>query len=209
MDIFFAGAKFRTLTRKAASAILPLRSFPPPRGERSFDEAPLDPTPVYAPFVKRCVEWGADIHYAVNVTGRGWRKLMRAPPPFAYVTDTIPTPQPVFDFIQQKGLFIQQKGLIDDRETCGNYGMGAGFALYVPESDMKKLWDMFYRFDGWSFGIVWTGCVAASDEKRAVIKPKDIAFTADELKVRYARTTRPRHATGFSCLTKFQQGRNF
>lgn len=144
---------------------------------RSFGEALLDPTPIYVPFVKRCMEWGADIHYAVNVTGHGWRKLMRAPQPFAYVIDTIPTPQPVFDF-------IQKEGNVDEREMYGNYNMGAGFALYVPESDVKKLWDVFHHFDGWPFGIVWAGRVQSSQEKRVEIRPKGITFTADELKVR-------------------------
>jgi len=144
---------------------------------RSFGEALLDPTPIYVPFVKRCIESGADIHYAANVTGHGWRKLMRAPQPFAYHIDTIPTPQPVFDF-------IQTEGNIDDREMYGNYNMGAGFALYVPESDVKKLWDVFHHFAPWTFGIIWAGRVVASDEKKVVIKPKGITFTADELKVR-------------------------
>ena len=144
---------------------------------RSYGEALLDPTPIYVPFVKRCMEWGADIHYAVNVTGHGWRKLMRAPQPFAYVIDSIPTPQPIFDF-------IQAEGNVDEREMYGNYNMGAGFVLYVPESDVKKLWDVFHHFAPWTFGIVWAGHVFASDEKKVVIKPRGITFTADELKVR-------------------------
>lgn len=146
-------------------------------GGRTFGEALLDPTCIYVPFVKRCVEWGADIHYAVNVTGHGWRKLMRAPQPFAYVIDTIPTPQPVFDF-------IQAEGNVDEREMYGNYNMGAGFALYVPESDVKQVWNVFHHFAPWSFGMVRAGHVLASEEKKVVIKPKGITFTADELKVR-------------------------
>ncbi len=144
---------------------------------RSFGEALLAPTCIYVPFVKRCMEQGVDIHYAVNVTGHGWRKLMRAPKPFAYVIDTIPTPNALFDF-------IQTEGGVDEREMYGNFNMGAGFALYVPESDVKKLWDVFHHFAPWSFGIVWAGRVMASEEKKVVIRPKGITFTGDELKVR-------------------------
>ncbi len=144
---------------------------------RSFGEALLDPTCIYAPFIRRCLEWRADIHYAVNITGHGWRKLMRAPQDFAYILDTIPTPQPVFDF-------IQEHGRVDEREMYGTYNMGAGFALYLPEEDVKKVWDVFHHFAPWGFDLTWGGRIEASAEKKVVIKPRGITFTADELKVR-------------------------
>ena len=102
---------------------------------RPYGEALLDPTHIYVGVVEDCLNRGVDIHYAVNITGHGWRKLMRASDPFAYVIDTIPTPPPVFDF-------IQSIGSVDDAEAYGNFNMGAGFAVYVPEKDVPAVLDV-------------------------------------------------------------------
>ena len=45
---------------------------------RTFGEALLDPTVLYAPVIEALFAAGVRPHYAVNVTGHGWRKLMRA-----------------------------------------------------------------------------------------------------------------------------------
>ena len=63
-------------------------------------------------------------HYCANVTGHGWRKLMRHPGAFTYRLHTLPQVPPVLDFIRQ------QAG-IDEREAYGNLNMGAGFALFL------------------------------------------------------------------------------
>ena len=44
---------------------------------RSFGEAVLEPTVLYPPVIKAL--WAANVlpHYCVNITGHGWRKLMR------------------------------------------------------------------------------------------------------------------------------------
>ena len=97
----------------------------PLRDGRPYGEALLDPTHIYVGAVEDCLDRGVDIHYAVNVTGHGWRKLMRARESFAYVVDTVPVPQPVFEF-------IQSIGNVDDAEAYGNLNMGAGFAIYLP-----------------------------------------------------------------------------
>ena len=148
---------------------------------RAFGDALLDPTPIYVPFIRACLDWGVDIHYAVNVTGHGWRKLMRAPQPFSYVIDTIPTPQPIFDF-------MQKEGRIDDREMYGTFNMGAGFALYLPEDEVKKVWDVYYHYRSrdfsWGYGLVNAGHIEDSEEKKVVIVPRNHTFTADDLKVR-------------------------
>src|SRR6185437_8881141 len=71
---------------------------------------------------------GVDLHYVVNITGHGWRKLMRAPQPFAYVIKDLPPQQLIFDF-------LQKHGPVSDYEAYGNFNMGAGLALYVPPSN--------------------------------------------------------------------------
>ena len=51
---------------------------------RPYGESLLDPTHIYVGLVEDCLNRGVDIHYAVNITGHGWRKLMRAPDRFAH-----------------------------------------------------------------------------------------------------------------------------
>ena len=55
------------------------------RDGRSFGEALLDPTVLYAPITEQVFAAGVRPHYAVNVTGHGWRKLMRHPAELRYV----------------------------------------------------------------------------------------------------------------------------
>jgi phosphoribosylformylglycinamidine cyclo-ligase len=95
---------------------------------KTFGDALLHPTAIYVPVIEEIQNAGIRVHYAVNITGHGWRKLMRAPKPFAYVVDQLPAPHPVFRF-------IQEQGQIADEEMYGNFNMGAGFALYVRQDD--------------------------------------------------------------------------
>jgi phosphoribosylformylglycinamidine cyclo-ligase len=48
---------------------------------RCYGEALLDPSVIYARFVRACRETAVPLHYAVHLTGHGWRKLMRLDKP--------------------------------------------------------------------------------------------------------------------------------
>ena len=133
---------------------------------RSYGEALLDPTHIYVGVVEDCLNRGIDIHYAVNITGHGWRKLMRAAEPFAYVIDKVPSPQPVFEF-------IQSIGEVDDSEAYGNFNMGAGFAIYVPEGDVAAVLDVVRPFP---FKAFCAGHVEKSATKRVIIAPKGLEY---------------------------------
>jgi phosphoribosylformylglycinamidine cyclo-ligase len=96
---------------------------------RTFGEALLDPSTIYVPFVRRCQERNINLHYAVHITGHGWRKLMRLAEPFVYRVQDLPPELPIFRFIAKSA------GL-DAREAYGTFNMGAGFAVYVAPSDV-------------------------------------------------------------------------
>ncbi|OHA32247.1 MAG: hypothetical protein A2928_01170 [Candidatus Taylorbacteria bacterium RIFCSPLOWO2_01_FULL_45_15b] len=140
---------------------------------RTYGETLLDPTHIYVGLVEDCLDAGVDIHYAVNVTGHGWRKLMRATQPFAYVIETLPTQLPIFDF-------LQQHGPVDDTEAYGNLNMGAGFALYVAEAEAHKVIDVVKKLGLRAFVA---GHIEEGD-KKVVIKPKGIEFQGETLAVR-------------------------
>jgi phosphoribosylformylglycinamidine cyclo-ligase len=142
---------------------------------RFFAEGLLEPTLIYVPVIEHLLGLGIDIHYAVNITGHGWRKLMRAVEPFVYTVWEIPTPQPVFDF-------IQKHGHVGDEEMYGNYNMGAGFALYVDFASYQQVTDVSKQFgiEAWLAGKV----EKRDDEKAVVIEPKGLRYEGSTLEVR-------------------------
>jgi phosphoribosylformylglycinamidine cyclo-ligase len=141
---------------------------------RMYGEALLDPTIIYVPLVEDCFNEGVEIHYAVNITGHGWRKLMRPIQPFAYIIDHIPVPQPVFSM-------IQEYGPVDDKEAYANLNMGAGFALYVPESDVRKVLTIAHSL---SMLALRAGTIESSKVKRIAIHPLDLEYLGSTLGVR-------------------------
>ena len=141
---------------------------------RPYGEALLDPTMIYVPLVEECFKEGVEIHYAVNITGHGWRKLMRATQPFAYIMDHIPVPHPVFSF-------IQEHGPVDDREAYANLNMGAGFALYVRESDVAKLLSVAHSL---GLSALRAGAIASSKIKKVTISPLGLEYLGSTLGVR-------------------------
>jgi phosphoribosylformylglycinamidine cyclo-ligase len=146
----------------------------PLRDGRAYGEALLDPTHIYVGLIEDCLNRGVDIHYAVNITGHGWRKLMRAPDALAYIIDTVPAPQPVFEF-------MQLAGNIEDAEAYANFNMGAGFAIYVPENDVSPVLDIARAFP---FKALRAGHVEKSESKKVVIRPKGLEFSGETLRVR-------------------------
>jgi phosphoribosylformylglycinamidine cyclo-ligase len=135
---------------------------------RMYGEVLLDPTHIYVGLVEDCLDAGVDIHYAVNITGHGWRKLMRATEPFAYIIEKLPRQQPIFDF-------IQDYGPVDDREAYGNLNMGAGFALYVSEKDAAKVFNLLNRKANIPYRVFCAGHIERSEIKKVVIDGSTLA----------------------------------
>lgn len=147
-----------------------------PAGKGTYGGALIRPTVIYAGFVDECFRRKVRIRYMANITGHGWRKLMRLDEPFTYDVTAVPVPAE-FDLIQE------ESGL-SDKEMYETFNMGAGFALYVHSDDaaiMRKL-------DGWmGIEVFDAGVVRASDKKRVSIRRYDketIVFEAEELDIR-------------------------
>ncbi len=142
---------------------------------KMYGEALLTPTHIYAGLIRELFESGVDIHYMANITGHGWRKLMRyADRDFTYRMYDVPTPQPVFDF-------MQKESHNDDREMYGNLNMGAGFALYVPRDMVSMVEEVAFRKQGLN---VLNAGVVEKGPRQVVIEPKNLVFAADTLGVR-------------------------
>lgn len=140
---------------------------------RTYGEALLDPTPIYVSIIELMQIRGFGIHYAMNITGHGWRKIMRATAPFTYVIDCIPEPQPVFDF-------IQEHGPVSDEEAYGNLNMNAGFAVIVSAADAARLGELYGEY---ALPLMVAGHVERGP-KRVVIEPKGLEYAGETLAVR-------------------------
>jgi phosphoribosylformylglycinamidine cyclo-ligase len=142
---------------------------------RRYGEALLDPSVIYARFVRACREAAVPLHYAVHLTGHGWRKLMRLDAPFVYRVDSLPTPQPVFSF-------LQTAAALDDREAYGTFNMGAGFVVYVPEPQAARCVEVATQA---GYQATLAGRVCRDGARKAVeLAPLGIRFEADSLQVR-------------------------
>jgi phosphoribosylformylglycinamidine cyclo-ligase len=161
-----------SLARKLAER-LPEGFRTPLEGGRSFGEALLDPTVLYAPITERLFAAGVRPHYAVNVTGHGWRKLMRHPAELRYVIHKVPPVPPVLDF-------LRAQGGMSAREAYGTFNMGAGFALFVARSDVAATLRVAEDagLAAWHAGDVEAGA------KGVAIEPLGLEYTASDLHLR-------------------------
>jgi len=142
---------------------------------RTFGEALLTPSAIYVELIHQCQIEKIDLHYAIPITGHGWRKLMRADEPFVYRIDVVRDPTPEFK------LMIDQN-FIDEAEAYATFNMGAGFALMVDEADVSKVIDVARRsnYNAWRAGTV----IKNGSEKAVEIAPLGIRYAADSLRLR-------------------------
>ncbi len=161
-----------TLARKIASQLPKGYATRLPDG-KTYGESLLVPTHIYSNLVQNLFKAGVDIHYMVNITGHGWRKLMRANREFSYVIERVPKPQLLFDF-------IQKHSGNSDEEMYGTFNMGAGFAIFLPERNAQAAQKIAKenRFKILKAGVVEKG------EREVVIMPKNITFKSETLAVR-------------------------
>jgi phosphoribosylformylglycinamidine cyclo-ligase len=139
-----------------------------------FGNALLTPTTIYVSVMEKLLRTDIDLHYSVNITGHGWRKLMRASDPFAYVIEKIPDPQPVFQFISQMGEVVP-------KEMYGNFNMGAGFALYVREQHAELTLAVCERH---GIRALHAGNIERSGKRTVVIRPLGIEYGDETLAIR-------------------------
>jgi phosphoribosylformylglycinamidine cyclo-ligase len=145
-----------------------------PKG-RGFGEALLDPTPLYGRLVETLQEAGIDLHYAVHVTGHGWRKLMRAERELSYIIDSLPAPPPVLSA-------MQQWANLSPAEAYGTFNMGAGFALFVPRSQVQAA-AKTAKSGGWDLLHIGN---TAGGPRRVVLRPNGVTFEGTSLQIRNA-----------------------
>jgi phosphoribosylformylglycinamidine cyclo-ligase len=161
-----------SLARKVAEA-LPIGYATALDGGASLAEALLVPTRIYARLFEAVRAAGVDVHYASNITGHGWRKLMRARRELTYrMTEVPPVPEVL--------AFVAQRAGLSPEEAYGTFNMGAGYALYVDEGDVAAVLDAarVAGVEAWSMGRVEDG------PRQVIIEPLGLVFPGESLQVR-------------------------
>jgi phosphoribosylformylglycinamidine cyclo-ligase len=138
-----------------------------------YGDALLAPTVLYAPVTEALWAAGIGVHYAANITGHGWRKLLRHPKALTYRIHTVPPVPPLLRFIQQQAQH-------DAAEAFGTLNMGAGFALFVAAQDADRAVAVAQAqgVPAWVAGSVEAG------PKRLLIEPLSVVFEGDTLQLR-------------------------
>jgi len=140
---------------------------------RLYGDALLDPTVLYSPVTEAIFAAGIMPHYCANITGHGWRKIMRHGAPLTYRFHTIPPVPPVL-------AFLTEAAGMSDSDAYGTFNMGAGFALFVAAEDVDKTVAVARKtgIAAYKAGVVEAG------EKRVVIEPIGVTFTDADMHLR-------------------------
>jgi phosphoribosylformylglycinamidine cyclo-ligase len=139
----------------------------------SYGDALLAPTVLYSPVTEALYKAGITPHYCANITGHGWRKLLRHPGQFTYRVHSVPEVTPVLKF-------IQQHAHQDDREAYSTLNMGAGFALFVRAEDAQRTVEVA---QAQGVAAMIAGRVEQGP-KQLVIEPLSITFGTEDLQLR-------------------------
>ena len=139
----------------------------------AYGEALLAPTVLYSPVTEALYKAGVLPRYCANITGHGWRKLLRHPAQLTYRIHAVPAVTPVLRF-------IQEQARQDDREAYSTLNMGAGFALFVKAADAQRTVEVA-RAAG--VEAIVAGTVEAGP-RQLLIEPLGIRFGDDDLQLR-------------------------
>ena len=161
-----------TLARKLAEH-LPQGYKTPIAGGRMYGDALLDPTIIYAKLIQNLFDVGVDIHYMADITGHGWRKIMRHNKKFTYRISSLPPVPDVLTFL------VEQAGL-SDKEAFGTFNMGAGFAVFVPQEDVKNTLAIAKAH---TIKVYDVGRVEKGD-KQVILEPIHVTYARSSLQVR-------------------------
>jgi phosphoribosylformylglycinamidine cyclo-ligase len=141
--------------------------------DRLYGDALLDPTALYSPVTEALYKAGVIPHYIANITGHGWRKIMRHETPLTYRFHSIPPVPPVLDF-------IQKHAGMSDSDAYGTFNMGAGFALYLAAEDADTAIAVSESegIKAYKAGVVEAG------PKQVLIEPLGVTFTDADMHLR-------------------------
>lgn len=161
-----------SLVRKIVKEFLPHEYYTLlPSGRRLGDEL-LSQTRIYVPLIEHCIKAEVPLNYAVNITGHGVRKFMRAKQPFEYIIERMPPKREIFKFLEN---------FTTPRTAYETWNMGAGFALYVPPDAVPAV---YTAADHGGFSAFDAGYVRRSDRKRVILDELGLVYEEESMQIR-------------------------
>jgi phosphoribosylformylglycinamidine cyclo-ligase len=158
-----------SLARMVAARLPDGYRTPLPSG-RTFGEALLDPSLIYARLVEALLSSGLGIHYLSHITGHGLLKLMRPRRELTYRITALP---PVPEVLA----FLADQAAMEPAAAYSTFNMGCGFAVYCERGAGEAVVAHARRvgLDADVAGEVETG------PRRVILSEIDVVFESDDL----------------------------
>ena len=137
---------------------------------RSFGEALLDRSLIYAGLVRSLLDAGTEVHYLSHITGHGFLKLMRPKRELTYRIRKLPEVPEVLRF-------LSEQARLSAHEAYSTLNMGAGFAVYCAAGEGEAVTRMAGEL---GLGAQVAGKVEEGP-RRVVLEPVDVEFESGEL----------------------------
>ncbi len=137
---------------------------------RSFGEALLDRSLIYAGLVRALLDGNVDVHYLSHVTGHGMLKLMRPSRELTYRITRLPRVPEVLEF-------LAEAAQMSASEAYSTFNMGCGFAVYCAAGTGATVVELASRL-----GLI--AHVAGSvleGPRRVVLEQIGVVFESGEL----------------------------
>jgi phosphoribosylformylglycinamidine cyclo-ligase len=134
----------------------------------SVGEELLKPTQIYVKPILELIRQNIKINYISNITGSGFKKIMRAKIPFTYEISLLPKKPEIFQF-------LQNKGNVSDKEAYQTWNMGIGMVVIAPKNQERKIINIIknHKIKLYNLGKVKKG------RKKVIIKPLNITYEAE------------------------------
>ncbi|HEV2998399.1 MAG TPA: AIR synthase-related protein [Solirubrobacteraceae bacterium] len=143
---------------------------------RTFGEALLDPSVMYAPLVAAALERGLPITYISHITGHGLLKLMRPARELTYRISELPPVPEVLGFL------VERAGL-DEERAYSTFNMGAGYALYCGAGAGETLVGLAGEL---GLGAILAGAVEEGP-RRVLLDPVGVCYESARLELAAGR----------------------
>jgi phosphoribosylformylglycinamidine cyclo-ligase len=158
-----------SLARVVAEELEDGYATPLPSG-RTFGEALLDRSVMYAALVRALLVSTVEVHYLSHITGHGLLKLMRPRRELTYRIARLPPVPEVLDF-------LVKRTDMPPAAAYTTFNMGSGFAVYCAAGDAAEVVRIASEL---GLSACAAGCVEQGP-RRVVLEPVDVIFESGDM----------------------------
>jgi phosphoribosylformylglycinamidine cyclo-ligase len=137
---------------------------------RTYGEAVLDPTIIYARLVESLLASEIPVHYLSHITGHGMLKLMRPARDLAYRISRLPAVPEVLEF-------LVDRAELSPSDAYSTFNMGCGYAIYCAAGFGHEV---VAAATGLGFSADLAGLVEAGP-RRVILEPNGVVFESGDM----------------------------